>query len=263
MTYQILTRRDTAANWTSNNPTLAQGERGFETDTKKEKIGDGVTAWTLLAYIDDNFTHKTGNETITGIKTFSSGIIAPSISSSPTISSGSVAPTSTPNKIGDIYVDTTNYKTYIAKGTSSSADWIKQNGSYELTGTSLYNINPVDATTYYFGSNTHYGNTMDTNAGIKRIYAFRGGIITNCYVHFTYTAGSSETSSLYIRVNNTTDYLVSNTLAHNGTYHLQTVINSLNIPLSSGDYIEFKWVTPTWATNPTNVAVNAQVLVNL
>lgn len=43
-------RRDTAANWTSNNPTLAAGECGFETDTNKLKIGDGSTAWTSLSY---------------------------------------------------------------------------------------------------------------------------------------------------------------------------------------------------------------------
>ena len=30
---QIKLRRDTAANWTSANPTLAAGELGFETDT--------------------------------------------------------------------------------------------------------------------------------------------------------------------------------------------------------------------------------------
>lgn len=44
-------RRDTAANWTTANPTLAQGELGFETDTRKAKLGDGVTAWTSLAYL--------------------------------------------------------------------------------------------------------------------------------------------------------------------------------------------------------------------
>lgn len=43
-------RRDTAANWTSANPTLAAGEPGYETDTFKMKIGDGSTAWTSLAY---------------------------------------------------------------------------------------------------------------------------------------------------------------------------------------------------------------------
>lgn len=44
-------RRDTAANWTTNNPTLLAGELGYETDTGKWKVGDGSTAWTSLAYI--------------------------------------------------------------------------------------------------------------------------------------------------------------------------------------------------------------------
>lgn len=43
-------RRDTAANWTSADPTLAAGEPGFETDTGLFKIGDGTTAWTSLPY---------------------------------------------------------------------------------------------------------------------------------------------------------------------------------------------------------------------
>lgn len=51
MTTQIKQRRDTAANWTSNNPTLGVGELGWETDTRKAKLGDGATAWTGLSYI--------------------------------------------------------------------------------------------------------------------------------------------------------------------------------------------------------------------
>ena len=47
---KIQIRRDAATNWTSNNPTLASGEFGFETDTGKLKVGDGSTAWTSLAY---------------------------------------------------------------------------------------------------------------------------------------------------------------------------------------------------------------------
>ena len=47
----IQIRRDTAANWTSANPTLAQGELGAETDTSKVKIGDGSTAWSSLGYL--------------------------------------------------------------------------------------------------------------------------------------------------------------------------------------------------------------------
>lgn len=44
-------RRDTAANWTANNPTLLAGELGLESDTGYWKVGDGSTAWTSLAYI--------------------------------------------------------------------------------------------------------------------------------------------------------------------------------------------------------------------
>jgi hypothetical protein len=44
-------RRDSAANWTFNNPTLLAGELGYESDTGKWKVGDGTTAWAGLAYI--------------------------------------------------------------------------------------------------------------------------------------------------------------------------------------------------------------------
>jgi len=50
MTSRMQQRRDTAANWTTNNPTLAAGELGLETDTGLIKIGTGSTAWTALAY---------------------------------------------------------------------------------------------------------------------------------------------------------------------------------------------------------------------
>jgi hypothetical protein len=46
----IQLKRDVAADWTSNNPTLAAGQPGYETDTGKIKFGDGATAWNSLAY---------------------------------------------------------------------------------------------------------------------------------------------------------------------------------------------------------------------
>ena len=45
-------RQDTAAHWTATNPTLASGEFGLETDTKKLKLGDGAAAWAALPYRD-------------------------------------------------------------------------------------------------------------------------------------------------------------------------------------------------------------------
>lgn len=50
MAVQIQLRNDTAANWTSSNPVLAQGEMGVETDTLKFKFGNGSTAWNSLSY---------------------------------------------------------------------------------------------------------------------------------------------------------------------------------------------------------------------
>lgn len=50
MATKIQLRRDTAANWTSVNPTLSAGEEGLETDTSKRKVGDGTTAWNSLGY---------------------------------------------------------------------------------------------------------------------------------------------------------------------------------------------------------------------
>jgi hypothetical protein len=52
MTVQrIQLRRDTAANWTSVNPILSVGEPAVETDTGRQKMGDGTTAWASLAYL--------------------------------------------------------------------------------------------------------------------------------------------------------------------------------------------------------------------
>ena len=50
MAIQIQIRRDTASNWSSNNPTLAIGELGFVTDTSQLKIGSGSVAWNSLPY---------------------------------------------------------------------------------------------------------------------------------------------------------------------------------------------------------------------
>ena len=77
---QICIRRDTAANFTSANPTLALGEIAYETDTQRFKVGTGSTVWTSLGYAAQNPTSLTvaGNITCsgTGAITMPSGTIA-------------------------------------------------------------------------------------------------------------------------------------------------------------------------------------------
>src|SRR3972149_6278731 len=45
---KIINKTDTAANWASANPVLADGELGYSYDTHILKIGDGSTTWGVL-----------------------------------------------------------------------------------------------------------------------------------------------------------------------------------------------------------------------
>jgi nucleoside diphosphate kinase len=48
----IQIRRDSEANWVSNNPVLALGELAYSTDISKLKVGNGSSNWSSLAYIN-------------------------------------------------------------------------------------------------------------------------------------------------------------------------------------------------------------------
>ena len=61
----IQIRKDTAGNWTSNNPTPAAGEWCLETDTGRIKTGDGSTAWTSLHYLNEYQTAAIASVTST------------------------------------------------------------------------------------------------------------------------------------------------------------------------------------------------------
>lgn len=50
MATRMQQRRGTASQWTTANPVLAAGEIGFEIDTNKFKIGDGINQWGDLEY---------------------------------------------------------------------------------------------------------------------------------------------------------------------------------------------------------------------
>nr|DAP90275.1 MAG TPA: hyaluronidase [Herelleviridae sp.] len=75
---KIQLRRDTATNWSTNNPTPSAGEPCFETDTGRLKIGDGITAYNSLPYqggTSDTAVTTDTAQTISGEKTFTNNII--------------------------------------------------------------------------------------------------------------------------------------------------------------------------------------------
>lgn len=45
-------KRDFASEWTKENPVLLDGQVGYEKDTRRQKVGDGVTPWNDLDYTD-------------------------------------------------------------------------------------------------------------------------------------------------------------------------------------------------------------------
>ena len=65
MATKIQVRRDTATNWTSVNPTLSDGELGYETNTGYMKIGDGSTQWSSLSYFTPGAVDGDANTTYT------------------------------------------------------------------------------------------------------------------------------------------------------------------------------------------------------
>lgn len=115
-------------------------------------------------------------------------------------------------------------------------------------------FSPTDATTYYFGGLPSVVPT--TSAAIERLYIPKSGVIKAAYVFFNQTSGTNETSTINIRVNNTTDYAISSAITNDSTvtaFNNPSLNSGAGIPVNAGDYIEIKWVCPTWATNPTGV----------
>lgn len=109
---------------------------------------------------------------------------------------------------------------------------------------------PADSTTYYFGQ---LGGSAPSTGNI---YQF--SVPTKCYIKAVTilanvgTPGTNESSTLYVRVNNSTDYTVTAALNYDAALE-QMTINGLNIPLAQGDYFSIKLVTPAWATNPLQI----------
>lgn len=70
-------------------------------------------AWDDTKIVKDDFLSADWNSMVTDQKTRAIR------------TTGAGAPSSTPGNVGDIYIDTTAKRMYIAMGASSSADWKK------------------------------------------------------------------------------------------------------------------------------------------
>lgn len=110
---------------------------------------------------------------------------------------------------------------------------------------------PADSITYYFGA--LYTAAPGTSASTIRSFQAPFDLtLVSAFLHITQTVGSSENTSIYCRINNTTDVEITTSFAGNlPTYSI--LVSDLNININQGQTINGKLVTPTWVTNPNNI----------
>ena len=115
---QIQQRIDTASNWTTANPTLLSGEVGWESDTKKYKIGDGSTAWASLAYAPGSGGYTAG----TGVSISASNVITASAVALSQVftAANQTAHLALTTQEGDIVVRSDENKSYVRNSGSAS-----------------------------------------------------------------------------------------------------------------------------------------------
>jgi len=125
--------------------------------------------------------------------------------------------------------------------------------------TALSQAAPADSTDYYIGNT---GMTPTSTANFRKIYIPKNGTIRIAQLRFNYDVdATNEAVTVAIVKNNTTTYTL--TAALDMSVHLQTELNlyDLNIPVSKGDYIELKYSTPAWVTNPTNLRIAGNLIL--
>lgn len=210
----ISQRRADASEWTSENPTLPDGQLGFETDTKRYKMGDGSTAWTSLPYRDIPPIVAAGSPTTTA---------------------------STPEAMGQYYFDTTSNRIYIAEGTSTPADFTlvevaSSNPSFtgtNNTGDTIDKGQPVsgreavlavvdsDTDTTFPAVGIAGEDIADSASGTVITYGVLTGLDTD-------TPGWSVGDPLYVSSDPTTDLGMTSTAPTTGTIQQVAVVMTVD-----------------------------------
>ena len=112
-------KRGIASDWATRNPILLEGEPGYELDTGKLKIGNGITGWNGLPYLSGGGSGQ-GTTGPTG-STGNNGSIGPTGPPGLNInirgSTYAVPPGGTGN-INDAWIDETDLNLYVWTGTS-------------------------------------------------------------------------------------------------------------------------------------------------
>lgn len=202
---RIKLRRDTAANWTSANPVLDLGEPGYETNTQKLKIGNGVDDWVNLAYFTGGFNgglitqpleiSADAEEGVSAL--YLSGIIDPIADNVGLLQVGQALSFNDTDIIASFVHDVNGYAQVVmqnkSSGNTASADFIVNNDS--PLGTSIYGDFGINSSTF-----VGTGGPFDIANGTY-LYAAGGQL----------AVGTKQNHELKIATNDITRITVDNT----------------------------------------------------
>jgi len=152
MSVRIQMRRDTSANWTTNNPTLAAGEMGLETDTGRWKIGNGNDAWTALSYANSVFS---GQSVISDNSAGNALRITQTGSGNALVVEDSANPDSTPFVIdasGNVRIASLSTAGVVTNSASGDLSTTTSPNLNQLIIGALSTVTPVTAATYTVSS---------------------------------------------------------------------------------------------------------------
>jgi hypothetical protein len=115
-------------------------------------------------------------------------------------------------------------------------------------------LSPADSTTYYFSQSL----TPTTTAANHAFRLPYNGIVRGASIvsRSNSVSGSTENNTINFRnITTTTSTLISNTVKTNSsaTQMITNIATGLNISFLSTDEFCLEWITPAYATNPTNI----------
>jgi hypothetical protein len=244
------------------------------TDTLQIKLGAAMTANNMdiaVSYRDitsDTFSHERMLSNSNGL-TDVDILTAPSLGHQYIIDTISIYNKDTVLHNVTIKYDVSTVEKIIYKGDITSGGLLYYNNdatgwTYIAPSPQGYAINvmaltssPADTTPFYFGI---LPKAITTTANISKIYIRKPGTLKIAEIYtYSGTAGTAEAVSMYVRVNNTTDYLIATlSVAANERVFSNS---ALSIPLAAGDYVEIKCIPPVWATNPLTFICGGYVYI--
>lgn len=273
MTAKIQVRRDvtgSAGTGWSSNPTLVDGEIGFDTTLNQVKIGNGGVAWNSLPWLGGTLPQfaspsstdlDNASNSIAGVYRFSNGSALTNAPAAPIdIKAADGGATMLVIKVGSIAVQqlwtdgdgTQPVKSFSRMNDGAWKAWVPQNSwgvsSTEGVDASLKSVTVKDAMTVEGVASFADGsasapsitNTGDTNTGIAFTAADTIALATNATARVTVTDATTTVSNGLVVSGTaaiTGAVTMSSTLATGGTLTVNGKVSSVTDPTAAQDAV--------------------------